>query len=110
MGRSTASRRHRPGPLAVAAGLAALYLSFAATGLPLSGGRWWDGVLGVVLGLFICSIPVRHFLDMIIYWRVEAPRFASRRALSLWVAVNGCVLAAGWLVIVVGATRFTTAP
>lgn len=86
------------------------YLSLAAAGLTVSGGAWWDGVLGVVLGLFVSSIPVRHFLDMLIYWRIEAPRFASRRALSFWVAANGCVLVAGWLVIVVGVTRFTTAP
>jgi hypothetical protein len=81
-----------------------LYLAFAATGLVAR--PWWDGVLGVVLGLFVCSIPVRHFLDMLIYSRVEGARFRSRRALAGWVGANAAVLMLGWLVIVMGTTRF----
>jgi hypothetical protein len=107
MGRSTASKARRAWPLVAAACLSALYL-----GITIAAGGWegrptWDGVLGVVLGLFICSIPVRHFLDLLIYWRIEGARFRSLRALSWWVAANAAVLAAGWLVIVVGTTRFT---
>ncbi len=70
---------------------------------------WWDGVLGVVLGLFICSIPVRAFLDLILYSRIQGTGFRTRRALSWWIAANAAVLAAGWLVIVIGMTRFTAA-
>jgi hypothetical protein len=109
MGRSTASRAPRAWPLAGGACLSALDLGVTLAAGGLEGGAWWEGILGVILGLFVCSIPARHFLDLLIYWRVEGTRFRTRGALSWWVAANAAVLAAGWLVIVVGTTRFTAA-
>jgi len=109
MGRFTASRAPRAWPLAVGACLSALYLGVTLAAGRLEDGSWGEGIFGVILGLFISSIPARHFLDLLIYWRVEGTRFRSRGALSWWVAANAAVLVAGWLVIVVGTTRFTAA-
>jgi hypothetical protein len=91
------------------AGLSLLYLGLLLAVRGVTGRTWWDGVLGIVLGLFICSLPVHHFLDMLLYWRVEGARLRSRGAMAWWIAANAAVLLAGWLVIVVGATRFTAA-
>jgi hypothetical protein len=94
------------GQLGVMAAIAALYLGLLATLHRLSGISMLDGITGVVLGLFICSFPVRHFLDLLIYWKTEGHRFPTRRATGWWIAGNFAVLALGWLVIVTGATRF----
>jgi hypothetical protein len=91
------------------AALSLVYLVPVAVLPSLTGATWWDGVAGVVLGLFICSLPVRHFLDMLIYWRVEGRRLLSRGILPWWIAGNAAVLFLGWFVIFVGTTRFTIA-
>ena len=66
-----------------------------------------DGIIGVMLGLYVSSFPARHFVDLLIYWKTEGDRFATRRALGWWMVLNGTVLLAGWLVIVFAAARFT---
>ncbi|MCX7029203.1 MAG: hypothetical protein NTU62_03680 [Spirochaetes bacterium] len=66
-----------------------------------------DGIIGVILGLYISSFPARHFVDLLIYWKTEARRFPTRRSLGWWIALNAAVLLVGWLVIVFAAARFT---
>lgn len=66
-----------------------------------------DGIIGVILGLYVSSFPARHFVDLLIYWKTESVRFPTRRSLGWWIALNGFVLLAGWLVIVFAAARFT---
>ena len=66
-----------------------------------------DGAIGVVFGLYVCSRPAANFLDMLLFWRSSRPPGWSRRALLLWLALNLLALLAGWIVIVIGATRFT---
>jgi hypothetical protein len=66
-----------------------------------------DGIIGVILGLYVSSFPVRHFVDLLIYWKTESARFPTRRSLGWWIALNAVVLLAGWLVIVFAAARFT---
>ena len=65
-----------------------------------------EGIAGVVLGLYVSSLPARHFLELLIYGRVPR-RFQPRGALSMWLALNAFVLLCGWLVIVIGVIRFT---
>jgi hypothetical protein len=103
------SRRPATRPSILAADLAAAAGYLAAVGvLPsLTGTAWVDGALGVVLGLAIGSHPATNFLDMLIYWRVEGPRYSDRRRLAAWIALNALVLAAAGGVIGFGATRFT---
>jgi uncharacterized protein YfaA (DUF2138 family) len=66
-----------------------------------------DGIIGIILGLYISSFPARHFVDLLVYWKTEANRFPTRTSLGWWVALNAAVLAVGWLVIVFAAVRFT---
>jgi hypothetical protein len=66
-----------------------------------------DGIVGVILGLYVSSFPARHFVDLLVYWKTEANRFPTRTSLGWWIALNAVVLLAGWLVIVFAAARFT---
>ena len=61
-----------------------------------------DGLVGGMLGLYICSHPARNAIDVLF-----ADRFALRRICSTWsgrrwLALNGLVLLAGWWVIFLG--------
>jgi len=69
-----------------------------------------DGIIGVILGLYVSSFPARHFVDLLIYWKTESVRFPTRTSLGWWIAGNAVVLLAGWLVIVFAAARFTAHP
>jgi hypothetical protein len=69
-----------------------------------------DGIIGVILGLYISSFPARHFVDLLVYWKTESVRFPTRKSLGWWIAYNAFVLLVGWLVIVYAAARFTAHP
>lgn len=63
-----------------------------------------DGLIGVLLGLYICSHPAANFLDMVLYGGRNAPKFSSLRSALLWLAVNMLAMAAGWFAIFIGVT------
>jgi hypothetical protein len=87
--------------------LAVSWLVLSAVLPSITGRHYADGIIGVVLGLYVSSFPARHFVDLLVYWRTEQTRFATRRSLGWWIALNAVVLLAGWLVIVFAAARFT---
>jgi hypothetical protein len=90
--------------LVIAALLSAAYIGAI---LLMSTSTILHGTEGIaVLGLYVSSLPARHFLELLIYGRVPR-RFQPRGALSVWLALNTFVLLCGWLVIVVGVIRFT---
>ncbi len=62
-----------------------------------------DGVIGVLLGLFICSRPAANMLDLLFTRRGQAT--SSEWSAIGWLALNGVVMFVGWLVITIGATR-----
>ena len=62
-----------------------------------------DGVIGVLLGLFICSRPAANMLDLLFTRRGQAA--ASEWSAIGWLTLNGLVMFVGWLVITIGATR-----
>jgi hypothetical protein len=95
--------------LVFAVGLAAAWLGVNMAFNPLASRAELGGIIGVVLGLFVCSLPARHFLDLLLYRRTEGKRFRGRGALAWWLAANAAVMLVGWLTIVIGATRFTSA-
>ncbi len=71
----------------------------------LTGSVRWDGVIGVLLGLYICSHPAANFLDLILYSGRSAPKFSSLRSALLWLGLNTLVMATGWFDIFIGATK-----
>ncbi len=89
--------------------LALIYLGLMAAWHTLTGNRLWDGSIGVVLGLFICSRPAGHAIDLLFAQRGEFRRLTAEPAGLGWLALNLLVLFAGWSVIVIGAMRFAGA-
>jgi len=64
-----------------------------------------DGIIGVLLGLYVCSHPAANLVDMLFFSRGERRRASSRRSTVLWLALNLMVLLVGWLSIFVGTVR-----
>lgn len=63
-----------------------------------------EGIIGVVLGLYICSHPAAHLIDMLFYRRGIGYSFSSLRSVVLWLALNVLVLLISGVVIFVGTT------
>ncbi|HEY3080974.1 MAG TPA: hypothetical protein VGM69_13860 [Chloroflexota bacterium] len=98
------SNRRRGRNAAVLWGLVVLAAGYGLLlrALPtLTGARIVDGMVGVMLGLYVCSHPAANAIDVLFYSRGPLGRI-SWSALG-WVALNGLVLLVGWLAIVAGA-------
>lgn len=85
--------------------LAVAYSALLSLRPGLVGSPTFEGALGVVLGLYICSHPAANAVDLLFL-----PRGALRQASSEWsgvgwLALNLLVLLAGWFVIATGTTR-----
>jgi hypothetical protein len=76
--------------------IAWMYIQHTITDIPRL-----DGIVGVLLGLFICSRPAANYLDLLF----TRNRTSSERSLLGWLMLNGLVMFVGWLVITIGATR-----
>jgi hypothetical protein len=87
--------------------LSILYSSILAFTNTLTGKNRVDGSIGVLFGLYICSHPVAFFVDLLFYRSLIREKYASRGSLGFWVSVNSLLLLFGWVIIVIGATRFT---
>lgn len=79
----------------------ALFAFHTLTGKPLL-----DGSIGVVLGLYICSRPAGNAVDLLFFDRHALQQLTSGWRGLGWLTLNLLVLAVGWMVIVLGATRF----
>src|SRR5690348_4369942 len=86
--------------LAIAYDGAFLYLS------TLTGSTTLDGILGVLLGLYIGSHPAAHLLDLLYLPHSTRRELLSDEQGMLWLAVNVGVLLVGIITIVIGANRF----
>lgn len=64
-----------------------------------------DGSLGVLLGLYICSRPAAHAIDLLFFQRSALRQMASEGAGVRWLGLNLLVFLVGWLVITVGTTH-----
>jgi hypothetical protein len=71
----------------------------------LTGTNKVDGIIGVLLGLYICSHPVANVLDMFFFEPGTLRQFSSRWAAIFWLVLNMIVFLIGWFVIFVGTTR-----
>jgi hypothetical protein len=71
----------------------------------LTGIRWLDGSIGVLLGLYICSHPAANAVDLIFFQRAALRQISSEWPGIGWLALNLLVLLIGWVVIMTGVTR-----
>jgi hypothetical protein len=72
----------------------------------LTGSSLLDGAVSVILGLYICSHPAANAVDLIFLQRGALRDLSSEWSGLAWLLLNLLVLVVGWLVIVLGATRF----
>ena len=64
--------------------------------------RWDEGVLGVMLGLFICSRPAAYLLDLL-----YRSHYAGPPKLWIWISLNLLTLLVGVIVVFIGVMQFT---
>jgi hypothetical protein len=72
----------------------------------LTGNPLMDGVIGIVVGLYICSHPAANAVDLLFFQRYSIQQLASGWSGLGWLALNLLTLFMGWLMITSGATRF----
>ncbi len=72
----------------------------------LTGANKSDGIMGVLLGLFICAQPAANILEALLFGRLTQYQEPSRMSALTWWSLNVLVLLTGWMVIIVGMTRF----
>ena len=83
------------------------YLLWQRFAPALTGIATVDGSVGVLLGLYICSRPAANGMDLIFFERGGLRRALSGWSGVCWLGLNALVMFVGWVVIVVGAARFT---
>lgn len=102
------AKGHRTGNTKVLWGMLLLalvyygWLHFLGT---ITGVHLWDGIIGVILGLYICSHPSANAVDLLFFERNAIHLVVSDLAGILWLFLNFVVLLMGWLVIVIGAVQ-----
>jgi hypothetical protein len=74
-----------------------------------TGSNKWDGIFGVVLGLYICSHPAANVVDLLFFRRGAQHQFSFKGSFVLWLVFNTLVLLVGWLAIFLGTTRIISA-
>jgi len=103
-------RQYRGHNIKIMSGLVLIALLY--TGLvfylqTLTGIHKLDGAIGVLLGLYISSHPAKHIVNMAFFDHSFLRWETSRRSDLLWLGLNLLILGIGWIVIVIGTTRFT---
>jgi hypothetical protein len=93
--------------LAVVLCLALLYILVVNVNHTLTGTNRWDGIIGVLLGLYVCSHPAANFVDILFFGHTSLFQDLSGRMKNLWLGVNLVVMLVGWVVIDLGMIRFT---
>ena len=71
-------------------------------------GMLFDGSVGVLLGLYICSQPAANGIDLMFMQRGALRRAVKHSSGVEWLMLNAVVMIVGWFVIVLGAARFMT--
>ena len=84
----------------------ALAYLFWVTYLP-TGVTLFDGSVGVILGLYICSLPAANGIDLFFVQPGRVRRLVSGWSGFGWLMLNALVMFVGLIVIVFGAARFT---
>lgn len=102
------ARRHHTLTLLLLILAALAYGALIATLHTISGVKKLDGILGVLLGLFIASFPAANMLDLLFFARAEMRGSLSLRAYRLWWLLNGLVLLAAWYAVTTGLLQFSS--
>jgi len=76
-------------------------------GVRLTGIHQFDGIAGVMLGLYICSKPAENVLDMLLFGRYAPLRITNQWSYYLWWILNAITLFVGWVEIVAALIRFS---
>ena len=97
--------RHHIMTLIVLGVLGIAYSSLLYSQHTLTGMNNVDGIIGVVLGLYICSQPAANLVDMLFYRRGIRYQFLSRGSVVLWLVLNVLVLLIGGIVTFIGTTQ-----
>ena len=82
-----------------------VYSSFLYFQPTLTGRYVLDGIIGVVLGLYISSHPAAHLVEVLFYRRAMRYSFSSKRSVILWLSLDVLVLFISGMVIFFGTTR-----
>ena len=79
-----------------------VWVTYLPTGVTL-----FDGSVGVILGLYICSHPASNGIDLLYLQRGGLSRIVAGWGGFGWLMLNALIMFIGWIVIVFGAARFT---
>ena len=85
--------------------LALVYIALLSYLRTLTGTNMLDGIIGVLLGLYICSRPAANAVDMLFFERGALRQLSEWSGIG-WLALNMLVLLLGCVVVIAGATRF----
>jgi hypothetical protein len=85
--------------------IAVIYSSLLHYLHTLTGVKMLDGIISVLLGLYICSHPAANAVDLLFFERGALQQISSEWSGIGWLALNMLALLVGWIVIVIGATR-----
>ena len=80
------------------------YCAWIRWQVTLTHDHFWDAVIGVLLGIYICSRPATNLLDQLYTQRLSW-RDLSKKAGRLWLVMNMVTGFIGWATIVVGAMQ-----
>jgi hypothetical protein len=97
--------RSHAGVVAAMVVLAAAYCLVLYERRSLTGHPLVDGLIGMVLGLYICSYPAANMIDIIFYRQATRRRAVSGWSRVGWVSLNTLALLISWLMITSGVVR-----
>jgi hypothetical protein len=72
----------------------------------LTGSTTLDGIIGVLLGLYIGSHPAAHLLDLLYLPQGKRRELLTSEPGTVWLAVNILIVVVGVFTIVIGTNRF----
>jgi hypothetical protein len=80
------------------------YLIIIQQRAALTGQNRFDGIIGAMLGLYMCSLAAADMIDMLF---THLQKWSGLTGFQ-WLALNMAFLLLGLIVIITGTTRFTT--
>ena len=95
--------------LCILVAVAMAYSSVLNLQQTITGTNKVDGILGVLLGLYICSQPAANLLEVLLFGRLTNYHEPSTMSAITWWGLNVLVMLTGWMVLIIAMTRFAIA-